>query len=223
MLILFDLDDTLLDHSTAMRSAALSLWSRVDTQLAPEQFFDAWRRAQANHYPRYLRGELTYQEQRRARVRDSIDPSIDDIRADALFDFYFSHYQEAWSLFSDTIECLNVLRDHRLGVITNGQSREQRAKLAQTGIVDAFSYVLVSEECGAAKPAAEIFLRACADIGVNPEDAVYVGDRYDLDADAARKAGLRGVWLDRGDIRMPGHLPPIIGNLTELPTSLVSL
>jgi len=217
MLILFDLDDTLLDHSTAMRSAAQILWHGLDTNLTFDQFFAVWVRAHEHHYPRYLSGELTYQGQRRARIRDSIRQETDDVTADGLFNVYFSRYEQEWSLFSDAVECLNSLSRHQLGVITNGQSNEQRSKLARTGIIDAFSYVLVSDECGFAKPAAAVFHRACADLGVRPGETVYVGDRYDLDAGAARRAGLRGVWLDRRQMRNGDHLPPIICSLRELP------
>jgi FMN phosphatase YigB (HAD superfamily) len=45
---------------------------------------------------------------------------------------------------------------------------------------------------------------------------MYVGDRYDIDADAARQAGLTGVWLSRQQARTALHRPPIIGALDEL-------
>jgi putative hydrolase of the HAD superfamily len=57
--------------------------------------------------------------------------------------------------------------------------------------------MITSAECGIAKPAPGIFLLACETMDVLPSRAVYVGDRPDIDADAARMAGLRGIWLDR--------------------------
>ena len=75
---------------------------------------------------------------------------------------------------------------------------------------------MISEECGWSKPSREIFLEACRRIGASPAEAVYVGDRYDIDAEAARQAGLTGVWLDRRKRRTPLHQSPVIGTLDEL-------
>ncbi len=223
MLILFDLDDTLLDHSTAMQSAAIALWSRFATALSKEHFLAIWNGSHERHYPRFLSGELTYQGQRRARVREAIDPTLDDAAADALFDLYFSRYRDAWSLFPDAKTCLQHLRGHRLGIISNGPSDEQRMKLIRMGIAEEFAYILISEECRVAKPTIEIFLHACAALGEDPAGAMYVGDRYDLDAEPSRRAGLRGVWLDRQGRQTPEHVPPIIKSLAELPALVDSI
>ncbi len=217
MLVFFDLEDTLLDHSTAMRSAATELWSSIDTSLPKEQFLTLWTRSHERHYPRYLSGELTYDGQRRARVRETIDPTLDDTTADALFELYFSRYRDAWSLFPDTRKCLQNLQGHQLGVISNGPSDEQRMKLIRTGIAGEFAFVLISEECGFAKPATEIFLHACATLGVHPSNALYVGDRYDLDVESSRGARMISVWLDRHGRQTSENLPPIIESLEELP------
>jgi putative hydrolase of the HAD superfamily len=75
---------------------------------------------------------------------------------------------------------------------------------------------VISEECGRAKPAPEIFRRACAMLDVPSNEAIYVGDRYDIDAEAARQARLRGVWLDRRGKATGEHQAPIIRTLNEL-------
>jgi putative hydrolase of the HAD superfamily len=223
MLVLFDLDDTLLDHTTAMRSAATALWSSIKSCISKDQFLALWTRSHERHYPRYLCGELTHQGQRRARVRDAIDPTLDDPTADALFELYFSRYRDAWLLFSDAKMCLQYLQGHRLGIISNGPSDEQRMKLVRTGIAEKFACILISEECGVAKPANEIFLQACEAMGEHPSNALYVGDRYDLDAEPSRRAGLCGVWLDRHGRQTLEHLPPVINGLQELPALVDSI
>jgi putative hydrolase of the HAD superfamily len=52
--------------------------------------------------------------------------------------------------------------------------------------------------------------------------AVYIGDRYDVDAEGARRAGLRGVWLDRYGRAGAEHEPPIISSLDELDPILLA-
>jgi putative hydrolase of the HAD superfamily len=85
----------------------------------------------------------------------------------------------------------------RLGVITNGRSSEQRCKLDRIGLAGRFETIIISEECGHAKPDPAIFLSACRQAGVEPAQSWYIGDQYELDALAARRAGLIGVWLNR--------------------------
>jgi putative hydrolase of the HAD superfamily len=216
MLVLFDIDDTLLDHGAAERSAATLLHKLVSAPVPLEDFLVRWATALERHFARYLAEEVSYQGQRRDRVREVVDSSLSDEAADRLFADYLANYEASWSLFSDVLPCLNSLSQHRLGVISNGQGHQQRRKLAQTGILDRFECLVISEECGCAKPDATIFLRACAQVGESPANSVYVGDRYDVDAQAARTAGLQGIWLDRNERATAEHAPPIIGSLDRL-------
>ena len=223
MLVLFDIDDTLIDHSTAVRAGVAALHAEVRPATPLAAFHAAWVDAMKEHFPKFLRGDLTYDEQRRARLRQTIDARLTDAEADALFPVYFRAYEAGWSLFPDVLACLESLAGHSLGIISNGNSSEQRAKLACTGITDRFDVIHISDECGHAKPAAEIFHRACRSGDVSVRDAIYVGDLYEIDAVGARQAGLHGVWLNRGAAAGHGRMPPMIGGLSELLSFLESL
>jgi putative hydrolase of the HAD superfamily len=220
MLILFDLDGTLMDDGAAEQSAATYLYKSIVTPLSLEQFLSQWSVALKRHFNRYLTGEVSFQGQRRDRVREVIDSSLSDAAADRMFADYHANYEAAWTLFPDVMPCLNSLSEFRVGLITNGQADQQRRKLAQTCILDRFECVLISEECGCAKPDPAIFIRACESLGERPESSVYIGDRYDIDAQAARRAGLHGIWLDRKQTANASHVPPIIGSLDDLLTTL---
>jgi putative hydrolase of the HAD superfamily len=79
-----------------------------------------------------------------------------------------------------------------LGSITNGN-----ADLGAVGLSHHFKVSVAAHQLGRAKPDAAIFLAACRELGVAPQDAVYVGDDLLLDVRGAQQAGLRGVWLNR--------------------------
>jgi putative hydrolase of the HAD superfamily len=107
--------------------------------------------------------------------------------------------------------------------VTNGEGEPQRAKLAAIGLGERFRVVVASGEEGVAKPDAEIFGRACERLGVEREETAHVGDRLDLDAEAAAAAGLHGIWLDRlGTGRSSAHVARI-STLHELPGMLQRL
>jgi putative hydrolase of the HAD superfamily len=217
MFVFFDIDDTLVDHGAAARAGAMALHRHIGAPVPVEQFVSDWAAALDRNFPRYLAGELSFQGQRRERIRQVVDAALTDEAADAVFASYQEAYEAAWALFPDVLPCLETLSHGRVGVITNGQVEQQREKLKKTGIAARFECIVISEECGWSKPSSEIFLEACRRIGASPADATYIGDRYDIDAEGARRAGLTGVWLDRGQqARTALHQRPIIGALNEL-------
>jgi len=130
MLVLFDIDDTLIDHSAASRSASITLHGMIDSVHPVDEFVRSWAASLDRHYGRYLKGEIGFDEQRRARVRDVVESTLTDEEADAVFARYLAAYEGAWALFPDVLPCLDRLSSCRLGIISNGHSTQQRKKLA---------------------------------------------------------------------------------------------
>jgi putative hydrolase of the HAD superfamily len=221
--ILFDIDETLMDHNAAFRAGTAALHRAGGTLGDEAEFLARWSAAHERNFDRFLAGELTHEEQRRRRVRDTFGEALTDAEAERLFAIYITAYEAAWSLHEDALRCLDALAAHPLGVVSNGHSEQQRAKLARLGIADRFRHVTISQDCGVAKPDARIFARACAECGVAPNEAVYVGDRYEVDAEGARRAGLIGIWLDRERTASLRHAGPVIRSLEELPALIERL
>ncbi len=123
-------------------------------------------------------------------------------------------------LYSDARRCLDQLRqDHRpLGVISNSHSEARvRLVLNQVDILAYFDRIVSSGTEGVEKPDPEIFLRAVRRMGVEPAEAMYVGNKVDTDARAAQSAGLYGVWVNR-EGSGPGKEPIEITSLLEVAT-----
>ncbi|MDL4819281.1 HAD family hydrolase [Actinomadura opuntiae] len=221
--VLFDLDGTLLDHAGAAAEAISASFPGED----PERLVRRWLELTEASVDRYLAGELTLAEQRRARIvplaRELGLGDWDDARADAWLAGYLARYAAAWRPFPDAPGAVAALAERglRLGVITNGDAGQQRAKIERIGLADRLRYLVTSGETGTAKPDPEIFHLACTGLGLAPGDVVYVGDRLDIDARGAASAGLAGVWLDRSSEPVPGGLDvPRITTLDELPALL---
>ena len=90
--------------------------------------------------------------------------------------------------------------------------------LRPTGILGLVDDVVTSAEVGAAKPSPRVFERALGIAGVEPADALHVGDKVDNDIEGAAAAGIRGVLLQReGD---PPAGVESIRSLRELPALL---
>jgi putative hydrolase of the HAD superfamily len=216
-LMLFDLDGTLLDHDTA-EAEAIAGW--IDDAGFPTDVDGAasvriWRQLSEAAYRDYFSGRTTFADQRRIRMRrflpqmgmDVTDMSEQDL--DRHFQEYSHRYHEALRPFPDVIGSLTRLAStHRVAVLTNGDQAKQDAKMKRTGLAALVETTVASSSLGIAKPDPAVFRAALGRLGGSPARATYVGDRLDVDAQAATAAGLTGIWLNRtrdctdpGDIR----------------------
>jgi putative hydrolase of the HAD superfamily len=203
LVIFFDVDDTLVDHSSAERDAALLFYQRVRDQLDGmdgDTFYACWHAAAERHFATYNAGEISYQEQRRRRIREFLGAGLSDHDADELFDLYLANYEARWTLFPDVLPCLDGLKDRTLGIISNNGIDATRSKLRRMQIIDRFADVVTPETVRASKPDPRIFEVACARLKVRPGESVYVGDKLITDARAAAGVGLTGVWLNRSQL-----------------------
>lgn len=225
MLVVFDVDDTLVDHSGAASQAALLLIRRYGAILpyTEDEFVGLWHAAADRHFAAYNAGECSYQEQRRRRIRDFFGGDLTDQEADSLFAVYLAGYERFWALFPDVLPCLDALDGRRLAIISNNHSEPTRLKLARTGIEQRFEDLVTPDVAGVSKPDAGIFDTLCARRGVDPAACVYVGDKLESDAGAAQAAGWRGIWLDRGGTGTPpGDGITTIHDLGALPCLLTN-
>jgi HAD superfamily hydrolase (TIGR01549 family) len=84
---------------------------------------------------------------------------------------------------------------YRLGVISNSDGRVAEA-LEAVGLGGIFEVVVDSKLAGVEKPDPRIFHAALTTLGLPPDQALYVGDLYDIDVVGARRAGMDVVLLD---------------------------
>jgi HAD superfamily hydrolase (TIGR01509 family) len=80
----------------------------------------------------------------------------------------------------------------RLGVVSNSDGRVEQA-LAVAGLRDYFDVIIDSALVGVEKPDPRIFRAALDALGVLPEEALYVGDVYEIDVLGAQAAGIRAI------------------------------
>jgi putative hydrolase of the HAD superfamily len=220
MPILFDLDDTLLDDRGAQDVYLAQLFDAYQTGLpyaSQAEFRSAWRSAIDRHFARYLSGEISLAEQRRARIREVFgERRMAESRADAIVAEFLSAYEASWRLFPDVIETLDELNGTRLGIITNGNHEHQIKKLRSTGILDRFSVIVASESVGRAKPSREIFEHACAQLNCRPQDCAFVGDDWSRDIIGSAAVEMTPIWISRDERLVERDGVLAINSLTEL-------
>ena len=83
-----------------------------------------------------------------------------------------------------------------LGILSNFDSRLYSV-LQALDLATFFASITISTEVGAAKPDARIFAIALQKHDCLPNAAWHVGDSFEEDYQAAKAAGMRGIWLRR--------------------------
>ena len=119
----------------------------------------------------------------------------------AFFEDLYREFEKPshWQLFPDVVPCLKALarRGTPTAVVSNWDSRLHPV-LHGLGITEFLQFVVTSGEFGAEKPDPAIFQTAVARLGLAPDQVLHVGDSLQDDVRGAQAAGLRAVWLRRG-------------------------
>ena len=206
MTVFFDLDRTLMDFERAETSGINAVFDlyRDEISMTRQEFLVAWKKWAQAFFDRYSLGELTFDQQRRLRVAKVFElngsPITDEKELERRFALYWQTYEKDYTLFDDAHQVLKILHEREvpMAIITNGDSKNQRAKLERAGITGMFDPVIVSSEVGFSKPDERIFLKALAEAGCTPATSLYIGDSFEHDIEPARKLGMNCLHLARG-------------------------
>jgi HAD superfamily hydrolase (TIGR01549 family) len=115
--------------------------------------------------------------------------------------------------------------EYRLGVLAN-QEPWIRDTMARDGIDGFFEVWAVSGELGVEKPDPGIFEHALSEAGAPAARCAMVGDRLYNDVLAAKRHGMRGVWMLRGEAppapteEQLARVDATVHTLDELPAAL---
>lgn len=183
--VIFDLDDTLYDLDAHRRRHLARAWQPWLTQLSHS--------AQQAVLDDAVQERIFFRDMPDFLWRHGVaTPSeIDQLCADSRHT-WFGDLQ-----LDDGVTALldNLKQRFRLGLLTNGPSWTQRAKIAQFALERWFDVMVVSEEFGVEKPDVAIFRHILTQLDVPATQAVMVGDNPEADIRGAHAAGMRAVWV----------------------------
>ncbi|MGN0728257.1 HAD family hydrolase [Treponema sp.] len=205
MTVFFDLDRTLMDFETAENRGIQAVFEKYRNEISMDfdEFKIQWKKWAQYFFDEYSAGKLTFDGQRKSRIAKIFELNGSPVKSgeelDRRFTLYWTTYEAEYSLFSDALPALEKLSSLkiRMGIITNGDSENQRSKLKRAGITEFFSPIVISSEAGASKPDPTIFQKAM-ELSETPRDKTwYVGDSTEHDIVPARKLGINCFYLNR--------------------------
>lgn len=188
--LLFDLDDTLLDHKRWILVKLGLLWQSRKTEFPPRESFlrAAWR---------------IIEEESPSHTIDALvrDLGLPTSLRESLIDDYRHIAPASAPLFPDVVGGLAAFRDRglRLALVTDNPPASQRQKVSAAGLEACFDVVVYTREAGDEKPSPVGLQSALSQLAIAAEDAAMVGDQPLRDGAAALAAGLaRFFWVQRG-------------------------
>jgi putative hydrolase of the HAD superfamily len=105
---------------------------------------------------------------------------------------------DSWAVFADVAPAMARFAavGIRLAIVSNWVWDGPRL-VAELGLADRFSTIVISDRVGYAKPHPAIFRAALEAVGVAPGQALHVGDSYAKDVLGATGVGMAAMLLDR--------------------------
>ena len=105
-------------------------------------------------------------------------------------------------LLADTQQC------YRVALVSNfDHAATARHILERDGATEYFEHIVISDEHGWRKPHPRIFIDTLTDLGVEPRDALFVGDSPQDDIRGASGVGMDVAWVNAQDAPLPEEFP----------------
>ncbi len=233
-LLCLDAGFTLLSPRRTLADALSSVLIDDDHTITEDEMRAAWDDADRWFWDEYHRpGNDTWSDDERINEywRQYHSVMLDrlgvDARREMLDRILASQFaSDAWAPYDDVEPMLRAVRESgpiRIGVVSDWGSN-LRGILRELELDKFFDFVLPSGAVGVAKPNPAFYRLALDEAGVEPREALMVGDSYRADVRGAWSAGMDAVWLDRHEgmnITPAGEPAPSdvrrIRSLDELP------
>lgn len=186
MLLLVDLDNTLVD-----RDSAFNLWA--------SDFVRSFGRSDSET------SWLIAADRDGYEPRESLARAIEErfetgLGVEAIVEKLLYDHVGLMTMDAVTTRALRIARESgwRIGVVTNGTTAQQTFKIHTIGLDPYVDTVIISEAEGVKKPDTEIFEIAARRLGAGVTGGWMVGDHPTADISGGRAAGLRTGWVSRG-------------------------
>jgi HAD superfamily hydrolase (TIGR02253 family) len=224
--VLFDLDNTLYDYDKVHKIALKAVFDllKKKIKISYSTFLKDFKLAKCEIH-RELAGtasahnRILYFQRLIEKTHSTVKPSL----ILKMYNTYWNTLLKNMKLRSGVIDLLNKLKKNGflIAIVSDLTTNIQLRKLEKLKIEKYVDVLVTSEEAGSEKPHAIMFLLALNKLGVEPSEAMMVGDNTVADVEGANFVGLETVLLTKGklsktfyeDYRKPNY---VIKNISEL-------
>ena len=224
--VFLDIGDTVMRPNPSWEHIYGIAFGEYGIEVQMEELRAALRRAYHHGGWGMEKGFVATEESSFRRTMEIDRAALDDLGLPALPEPFFRRLSELfmlttnWHVFPDARLALVALRQRGLviGAVSNWVWQLPEL-LHSLELVSQFDFIAASARIGYEKPAPEIFQWALEQAGVEPFEALHVGDHLDADVGGATAAGIPAVLIDRHQRFLESDLAgsaPVIRSLAEL-------
>ena len=207
--LVFDVDDTLYEQIVPFENAYKSLF---DMDIDMEKFYLLSRYYSDVKFEASRNGEMTMDEYHIYRIQEAakdLGVYLTDEQALNMQREYKINQQKL-QMSNITINILKLARKNnvKLGIITNGPSEHQWAKIKALGIeswIDSEN-IIVSGDYGVNKPDVRIFEIMKEKLQLPNDSLYYIGDSIENDIVGANNSGWKAIWINRYKRKSPENV-----------------
>lgn len=114
-------------------------------------------------------------------------------------DYYTKNHEKELVLYDGILELLKSLKERgfKLAIATNAYRQSTLESLSYLKILDYFQSIACYDDVGRGKPAPDMLLKNIEDLGVAPQDAIFIGDSQ-RDMLASKTADIDYIMINWG-------------------------
>ena len=197
--ILWDIDGTLLDFETAEKEAIKTCFEVFGLGVCTDEMIARYSVINKGYWERLERKEMTKPQILVERFKEFFE--TEGIVTDCAESFnkeYQIRLGDTICFCNDGYELVKNLKSEvKQYAVTNGTKVAQDKKLKNSGLIDLFDGVFISEDIGVEKPDVKFFEHVWECIGQYERDEVIiVGDSLTSDMKGGNNAGILCCWYN---------------------------
>mgnify|MGYP003972693737 CR=1 FL=1 len=126
--------------------------------------------------------------------------------------------------YPENVAALRALAGYRLMILSNGTPSMLAAVVKNNGLESVFERLISVRRLGVYKPDPRVYLLACDETGLQPDDIAFVSSNY-FDIAGAAAFGYRAFWVNRRAEKpdmLGSDASAVLDSLAQLPTILTS-
>ncbi|MCF6224730.1 MAG: HAD-IA family hydrolase [Xanthomonadales bacterium] len=184
--IVFDLDDTLIDHKKWLKAKLVLFLNEYRSAFEDNQYFFDY-------------GEELVESGSISKIVDILVAASNNeptkSRLIEMYHFWRTCMPEISPCYPDVKVVLKELqsRGYKLGLLTDNPISSQKQKISASGLAKYFETIVYSQEINSEKPDKKVFSRISEKMEIKPAHLVMVGDNLFKDIKGSKLAGFYGA------------------------------
>lgn len=199
-ILLFDLDNTILDTKANAEKALHKLSKQVDFPFNDQQIA-YWHELNDGLWKKLERGQLGREDLLNSRFRLYFEHFGKNIDGAKINNSYLKLFKLENILMPNAKSVLDTLsQSHRIFAVSNGTKEKQYSQLKRADLLSDFEDLYLSEDLGYQKPDPNFFKVVFDKLKTDQDQMLVIGDSLTADIAGANAANLDSVWFNPQEV-----------------------